>query len=123
MSEFYTTLVERPDDALLSDDEVSLLKGGNAFFVAKTLVGLGAVAAYLLATKRVGELIRYEIRGSTLLTSNLIFLSTVGFFQYLYCTTFSGTYSRLKLHRAALYQRFIMNYSFMLENKKKPKIH
>jgi len=91
--------------------------------LTKTILGLGAVGLYLLATKRIGEVLRYEIRGSTLIASNLVFLSTVGMLQYVYTSNAAGTYGRLKLHRAALYQRFMLNYSYMLENKKKPKIH
>jgi hypothetical protein len=116
-------LIEKPDDALLTDNEVFMLKGGNAGLIAKSIVGLGAVFLYLAATKRINEIWRYEIRGSTILMSNAVFLSTCGLYQYVYCMSVNGTYSRLKLHRAALYQRFMLNYSFMLENKKKPKIH
>ena len=120
---YYKTLIERPDDSLLTDNEVYKLKGGDKGLIVKSLVGLGAVFLYLTATKRVKEILRFDIRGSTLLMSNLVFLSTCGAYQSLYCLSGRKTHSRLKLHRAALYQRFMLNYSFMLENKKKPKIH
>ena len=117
-----TTLVEHTDDALLTDDEVYQLKGGNVNFVFKTLLGLGAVGLYLVATRRVQELNRLEIRGSTFLTANAVFFLTTGLYQYLYCAKV-GSQARLNLHRSALGQRFAFNYSYMLENKKKPKIH
>ena len=120
---YYKTLIERPDDSLLTDNEVFKLKGGNGGLIVKSLVGLGAVLIYLTATKRVNEIFRFDIRGSTFLMSNVVFLSTCGAYQFLYCLSGNKSHSRLKLHRAALYQRFMLNYSFMLENQKKPKIH
>ena len=115
-------MIEKTDDALLTDNEVFMLKGGNAGLIFKSIVGLGAVFLYLAATKRINEIWRFEIRGSTVLMSNAIFFSTCGLYQLMYSMS-NGTYSRLRLHRAALYQRFMLNYYFLLENKKKPKIH
>lgn len=115
--------MEKTDDALLTDNEVFMLKGGNAGLILKSIVGLGAVLLYLTATKRINEISRFEIRGSTVLMSNAIFLSTCGVYQLWFCMFGNRTYYRLRLHRAALYQRFMLNYHFMLENKKKPKIH
>ena len=62
-NEFLETLVERTDDALLTDEEVYQLKGGDANFLVKTALGLGAAALFLIATKRTSELTRFNIRG------------------------------------------------------------
>jgi hypothetical protein len=106
----------------LTDDQVWELKGGNTGFVFKTIFGLGAVGAYLFLTRRYQELLRFEITGRTLLTSNLVFLSSALLYQRIYNFS-TGNYGRLRLHQSATYQRSLLNYGFMLENKKKPKVH
>jgi hypothetical protein len=98
------------------------MKGGDNVFFKKAIFGLGFVAAYLYLTRRYHEVLRYEIKGSTFLTSNLIFLVSCGFYQNNIGID-SATSNRLQLHRAALYQRFSLNYYYLLDNKKKPKIH
>jgi hypothetical protein len=86
------------------------------------LFGFGTVGAYLLIRKKHHEVLRFEISRSTFLMSNfLFFMATLGF-QLCYNIS-SGNETRLRLHQAALYQRFLLNYKFMLENKKKPKVH
>lgn len=121
MSEYYKILIEKTDDALLTDDEVYNMKGGNFGMISKALVGFGGVAAYLFFSKRIAEVFRFEIRGSTFLKSNLVFFITAGLYQQLMLK--ENDSNRLRLHHSALFQRFMLNYSFMLQNKKKPKIH
>jgi len=85
-------LVENTDSALLSDEEVYKLKGGDTNFLVKSTLGVGAVVLFLLGTKRINELRRFEVRGkhtmfkikaSTFLLSNLVFLSTATLYQKL----------------------------------------
>ncbi len=122
MSTYLSALNERTDDALLTDDQVYQLKGGNSVFFTKLLIGFGTVGAYLFLRKRQNELLRFEISRSAFLMSNfLFFLSTITY-QSFYNIS-SGNSSRLRLHQAALYQRFLINYQFLLSNKKKPKVH
>jgi len=90
--------------------------------LTKCLVGLGTVGAYLVLRKKQHELFKFEISKSTFLMSNFLFLLSVMAYQGVYEVA-SGNNIRLRLHRAALYQRFLINYQFLLENKKKPKIH
>lgn len=124
-------LVENTDSALLSDEEVYKLKGGDTNFLVKSTLGVGAVVLFLLGTKRINELRRFEVRGkhkmfkikaSTFLLSNLVFLSTATLYQKLY-NEFFGVSRRLNLHKSALIHRFISNYSYMSTNRKKPIIH
>merc|ERR1711990_177107 len=78
---FFENLAEHTDDALLTDEEVYNLKGGDGSLLMKTGFGLGAVVAYLILTKRINEVSNFAIRGSTFIFSNLIFLSTASFYQ------------------------------------------
>lgn len=59
--------VENPDDALLTDDEVYQLKGGNNFFAIKAVGGIVAAATYIIAFKRVHEVRNFAITGKSLL--------------------------------------------------------
>ncbi len=122
VSNYLSFLNERTDDALLTDEEVYQLKGGDSVLLTKCLVGLGTVGAYLVLRKKHHELFRFEITRSTFLMSNFLFFLSSMAYQAVYDVS-SGNNFRLRLHHAALYQRFLINYQFLLENKKKPKIH
>ena len=115
-------LGERPDDALLSDEQVYQLKGGDSIFYSKIVVGILTGELYLILSGRAKEVFRHQIKGSTFLKFNLAFLLGSSVFQYFYLIS-NGLYDRYHLHQSALYQRLLLNYAFMLENKKKPKIH
>ncbi len=115
-------MAERPDDALITDDEVFQLKGGYYGLIFKSLFGFGAVFAYLLLTKRINEIKHLEIRGSTFLMSNLIFLSSATYCQTMMLNNSSNN-GRYYLHKGALLQRLAFNLVYMNENLKKPKIH
>lgn len=48
---------------MLTDDEVYNLKGGDANLLVKSGLGLGAATLFLLASRRLGEFRRFEVRG------------------------------------------------------------
>jgi hypothetical protein len=98
------------------------MKGGDVGFATKCLIGAGAVAAYLILTKRIDEVRRFEITRGTFFKSNVIFLLTATAYQYFYNES-SKDKIRLEIHKTALNYRFIQNYAFMKENRKAPKFH
>ena len=121
-NKFLSTAIETPDNALLTDNEVYNLKGGDKMFALKVVAGLGAVSLFLCLTKRCNELTKFNISGGTFFWSNVIMISTMSFTQKLYLKFYSDE-SRYKLHQLALFNRFITNMNEVYSNKKKPKFH
>lgn len=124
-----SSIVERTDDTILTDDEVYQLKGGDANFIFKTMLGFGAVGLFLVFTKRVNQVMNFDMTGiykihigGTFVWCNAIFFGTASTYQFFYNRS-RGLKDRLDAHNAALQLRFINNLHFMKENRKKPMIH
>jgi hypothetical protein len=86
----------------------------------KTIVGLGAVAAYYTVFRK-HEISSKAISGASFLWANLIFLSTTGLYQQYYNYQ-KGNVNRIDLHKKAFYLRFAEAWQFFKDTKK-PSIH
>ena len=122
INDFSRNVVERTDDSILTDEQVYELKGGDFIFALKFAAGLGAVALSLIKTKKINELTTFSLSSSTFFWNFLLGLGTMNLVQRIYMKT-SGNNRRYMLHKSALFNRWVLNYSQIYSNKKKPKIH
>jgi hypothetical protein len=88
--------------------------------IFKTILGLGAVAAYYFMCRR-HEIKNRAISGSSFIWANIVFFSTTSLIQ-LYYDMKSGHFKRLDLHKKAFYLRFAELWQFF-KNNKKPFVH
>lgn len=116
---FQALAIERPDDTILTDEEVYQLKGGDKFFITKFLLGAVTSLGYIHSK---GELTTFRIRGLTFFWANLLCISTMLLAQRIYLKQ-NGLYERYKAHQLALYHRYVLNMAEITQNKKKPKFH
>lgn len=119
---FQQAAVENTDDALLTDQEVYQLKGGDSIFALKLGLGLTAVLGFLRVSGRISQVRSWNISGSTFLISNVILLGTMALTQSAYLR-YINNWGRYKLHQTALFSRYIENSNEVHLNRKKPKIH
>ncbi len=118
-NQFQTVAIERPDDTILTDEEIYQLKGGNNIFLTKFILGAAAGLGYIHFK---GELVTFRIRGLTFFWANLLCISAMLLTQRVYLKQ-NGLYNRYKAHQLALYHRYVLNMGEITENKKKPKFH
>lgn len=121
-SNYLTYAMEETDKAILSHEDVYALKGGDQIFLAKAGVGLFSAAVFLKCSGRLCELQRFNIQGSTFFWANVFGISSMSLFQKGYIN-YTGQSERYRLHQLALFNRYINNMSYIMSNKKKPKIH
>lgn len=121
-NKFIANAIERTDETLLTDDEVYQLKGGDNALLLKTAAGLASVFAFVALTGKAHEFKTFSVQFSTFIWSNILFIGTASLFQSQYLT-YTGNKDRYRAHQLALYHRFVLNMSYVKENKKKPKFH
>lgn len=114
---------DRTDEAILSDRDVYELKGGDSFFVLKLGAGVGSFLLFSALTGRLPELRSMSLRSSTFFFGNLWALSGMSLAQNLYLRADQNRFARYKLHQHALFNRYVLNWGFVNENRKKPKVH
>ena len=122
-NDFLSYVIEKPDDTILTDDEVYNLKGGDSIFGLKLLAGVTTGLAVLALCGEFQSLKKLSgVKGVNFIYANLACLGSMALVQYYYLKS-SGNYGRYRAHQLASYHRFVLNLSDYNANRKAPKKH